>query len=180
MNKATIRSQLQSARKQLTPAEAEQHSQATIKHITASTFWADANHVAIYLPCGGEIDLRPLLDVSAKHFYLPSIKGQHMQFQRWHHKLAINPHRFGMQQPDFINELPPAKLDLCLMPLVGFDGSGNRLGMGGGFYDRYFEHNDHTTLAGVAHQCQQVDSLPVDSWDVKLHHIFTEQGHHEF
>ena len=180
MNKATIRSQLLSVRRQLSSAEIKQHSLATIKHITASPLWDSADHVAIYMPCGGEIDLLTLLDDTNKNFYLPTVKGQNMQFQRWHHKLPIFAHRFGMQQPEFIAELKPPRLDLCLMPLVGFDGDGNRLGMGGGFYDRYFEHNNQTTMAGVAHQCQQVDSLPVDSWDVKLHHIFTEQGHHEF
>ncbi len=79
-----------------------------------------------------------------------------------------------MMQSDFIDGLKRAHLDVCFLPLLGFDALGHRLGMGGGFYDRYFEHNSETLLIGVAHDCQQVDSLPVDDWDVKLHAIVTE------
>lgn len=180
MNKQALRAPLRQQRTQLNTDQIKRHSAQVVQHIIAAPVWQQAQHVAIYWPCHGEIDLTALLSNSDKQWYLPAIKGQAMQFQRHHPDLTLHPHRFGMRQPDFIDGLSPAPLELCLMPLLGFDDQGNRLGLGGGFYDRYFAHNMHTILAGVAHAFQQVAQLPTDSWDVKLQHIFTEQGHHEF
>ena len=63
------------------------------------------------------------------------------------------------------------------MPLVGFDNKGNRLGMGGGFYDRTLANLDRLSyrplLIGVAHDCQQADALPVMQWDIPLNAIVT-------
>ncbi|CCQ09874.1 5-formyltetrahydrofolate cyclo-ligase [Pseudoalteromonas luteoviolacea B = ATCC 29581] len=73
---------------------------------------------------------------------------------------------------------PIAQLDLLLMPLVAFDKQGNRMGMGGGYYDRtlasYYKQNWETPrLIGLAHDCQQVDELPTEVWDVPLQAILT-------
>lgn len=100
-----------------------------------------------------------------------------MQFHLYDEHLRIHQHKFGIKQPIYDDTLKQTELDLCLMPLLGFDLNGNRLGMGGGYYDRYFEDNQNTVLAGVAYRFQHIDKLFADSWDVKLHHIFTEQGH---
>jgi len=69
------------------------------------------------------------------------------------------------------------------MPLVGFDPAGNRLGMGKGFYDRCFAFRGRNPgssparrrpiLAGLAHDCQQVERIPAEEWDVRLDVIFT-------
>ncbi len=177
MNKQDIRSELVAKRKSLTTNEIKQNSQRVLDRIIHSDVWFNARHVGIYLPFNGEIDLSMLLDESTKDIYIPAIMGQSMQFHRHHANLIIRPHRYGILQPNFIPELEPAALDLCLTPLVGFDMNGNRLGMGGGYYDRYFAGNQQTILAGVAHQFQQVSQLPADPWDVKLQHIFTDQGH---
>ncbi|WP_223787910.1 5-formyltetrahydrofolate cyclo-ligase [Marinicella meishanensis] len=180
MNKQDIRAPLRQQRARLSTAQIQSNSAQVVQHIIESSLWQQALKVAIYWPCQGEIDLTALLTGSDKAIYLPAIQGQNMQFQRHHENLILHPHRYGMRQPAFIEGLTPAPLDLCLMPLLGFDEQGNRLGLGGGFYDRYFADQPPTTLAGVAHAFQQVAQLPTDAWDVKLQHIFTEQGHHEF
>ncbi len=181
MNKTTIRSQLLKQRKSLNPNQIVSLSEKIVKHITQSELYQQANHIALYLPFNGEVDLTALLQVEHKKHYLPSIQGEHMQFQRHTPELALKKHRYGISQAAFIESLQPAQLDLCLMPLLGFDISGNRLGMGGGFYDRYFEHigikNNHTHLAGIGYQLQQQQKLPVESWDVRINHLFTEQGY---
>ena len=87
--------------------------------------------------------------------------------------------RFGISEPA-LNSTAIRLLSqhhLLLMPLVGFDAQGNRLGMGGGFYDRTLANinalKNRPTLVGVAHDCQQVDELPVEPWDVPLDLIVT-------
>ena len=73
---------------------------------------------------------------------------------------------------------PLPELDFLLMPLVAFDEQGNRLGMGGGYYDRtlakhYAEKRAKPKLIGLAHDCQKVESLPIEAWDVPLQQILT-------
>jgi 5-formyltetrahydrofolate cyclo-ligase len=68
-----------------------------------------------------------------------------------------------------------------MLPLVGFDASGNRMGMGGGYYDRTFSFKSlkkglrGPTLIGLAHEIQRVEELPVESWDIPLTAIVTDQ-----
>ena len=66
-----------------------------------------------------------------------------------------------------------ADMKLVFMPLVGFDILGGRLGMGGGYYDKTFATRE-SLLVGLAHDCQKVDSLPIESWDVPLDAIATD------
>lgn len=80
----------------------------------------------------------------------------------------------------------PWGLDLIILPLVAFDLSGNRLGMGGGFYDRTlsFKHQrchwKGPKLIGIAHELQRVDLLPVNDWDIPLDAVITEQKLYQF
>lgn len=89
--------------------------------------------------------------------------------------------RFGIPEPRRSQRrLPPWLLQLVLMPLVGFDKRGGRLGMGGGFYDTTFAFKHQKmgarpTLIGLAHACQEVESLPLAHWDVPLNAIATDK-----
>jgi 5-formyltetrahydrofolate cyclo-ligase len=67
-----------------------------------------------------------------------------------------------------------------MSPLVGFDRSGNRLGQGGGFYDRAFAAFPSARRIGIAWSVQEVDMLPVDSWDEQLHSVITEHERIDF
>lgn len=181
MNKITIRKQLLQRRTSLSNKQSADLSAKIVNHIIGSALYQQAQHVALYLPFNGEVDISALLQLKHKQHYLPSIQGQLMQFQPFNSALSLIKHPYGFSQPAFIESLPAPELDLCLMPLVGFDMHGTRLGMGGGYYDRYFapkeNHTSHTQLAGVGYQLQQRDNLPIQNWDVKINHLFTEQGY---
>ena len=74
----------------------------------------------------------------------------------------------------------PSLLSLVLLPLVAFDAKGNRMGMGGGYYDRAFEFKQKTLsylprLIGLAHELQKKEQLPTESWDIPLFAIFTDK-----
>ena len=107
-----------------------------------------------------------------------------MVFQRIRAKQRLQKNRFGIDEPRR-NRKQQRKvwaLDLVLLPLVGFDRHGARLGMGGGFYDRSLAYralrkNWHKpTLLGLAHECQQVDRLAMASWDVPLQGTVTNKA----
>jgi 5-formyltetrahydrofolate cyclo-ligase len=107
-----------------------------------------------------------------------------MVFQRVMPNERLRPNRFGIAEPVFrpARQRPIWILDLVLMPLVGFDEHGGRLGMGGGFYDRSLAYRGRRkkghkpTLLGLAHECQKVDCLPLEAWDVSLQATVTDRG----
>jgi 5-formyltetrahydrofolate cyclo-ligase len=115
--------------------------------------------------------------------YLPVIhpfNGANLLFQRYEKNSPMRANRYGILEPKLncSQICPLPELDYVLMPLVAFDKFGNRLGMGGGFYDRtlarlYEQHWQQPQLIGLAHACQQVDELPIESWDVPLKTIIT-------
>ncbi len=151
-----------------------------------------ARHVALYLPENGEIDPTPLVDwlhQRGTRVYLPVLRPlveNRLWFVHWRPDTRMVLNRFKITEPDLrqsgerIRRLAPWALDVVLMPLVGFDEQGHRLGMGGGFYDRTLAfashpHGPRPTLIGVAHQCQQVERLPHQPWDVNLDMIVSDR-----
>ena len=103
-----------------------------------------------------------------------------LTFAPWRAGDPLVPNRFGIPEPDVdpASRLDPADLALVLLPLVGFDRSGARLGMGGGWYDRSFAFR-HTSpappwLVGVGFEAQRVDKIDVEAWDVRADAICTE------
>ena len=104
-----------------------------------------------------------------------------MDFQRVLPGEPLRRNRFGLAEPAprAARQRPAWTLDLILLPLVGFDARGGRIGMGGGFYDRSLAYRNRyknwhkPTIIGLAHACQQVDQLPLSSWDVRLDAVVT-------
>lgn len=137
----------------------------------------DARTVAVYLPIGSEIDTLPLIDrlmAQDLRIALPHVRGRRdtMRFLSWAPGDPLPEGPMGLRQPDAdASEVSP---DLILTPLLAFDAALNRLGYGAGHYDRAFAANMAARRVGVAWDAQQVDSLPVDSWDVPLHAVATE------
>ncbi len=107
-----------------------------------------------------------------------------LTFAPWRAGDPLVPNRFGIPEPDVdpASRLDPADLALVLLPLVGFDRSGARLGMGGGWYDRSFAFRQSRAappvLAGIGFACQEVPALAMESWDVRLDGVVTEHGWH--
>jgi 5-formyltetrahydrofolate cyclo-ligase len=135
--------------------------------------------IASYVPLGSEADPSPLARQAVEAgcvLALPHItsRAEPMRFLAWETEAALIAGPFGLSQPaaDAI-ELRP---DIILTPLVAFDAKLNRLGQGAGHYDRAFERFPDAWRIGVAWSVQQVESLPVEPWDVALHALVTEQG----
>ena len=141
-------------------------------------------HVAIYLTHEGEIDTAPLiaaLQTAGKTLYLPVLHPfapGFLIFQRYEPNTPMRKNRFGIAEPMLnCHEIKPvAELDSIFTPLVAFDLQGQRLGMGGGFYDRTLAQlpaNHRCAIIGLAHDCQLVDTVPIEPWDHPLSAILT-------
>jgi len=138
--------------------------------------------VAGYIAFQGEIDVSPALDsLRAKGIqtYVPMLNGETLQFAPWSADTPRTQNRFGIIEPCVPKSqwVDADDLDAVLVPLVAFDKHGNRLGMGGGFYDKTFSSRQTTTpppwLIGVAHSIQRVDKVFEENWDVKLDQIIS-------
>ena len=135
--------------------------------------------VSGFWPLGGEIDVRPLLYALAGRGHaivLPITppRGHMLRFGRWRPGDALVPGRFGTLEP-MGEELAP---DVLLVPLLAFDGCGNRLGYGGGYYDRTLAALPGRFAVGCAFAAQRVARVPTEPTDVPLNAVVTEQGVH--
>ncbi|BFO11703.1 hypothetical protein GGER_42130 [Serratia rubidaea] len=115
-----------------------------------------------------------------KRLYLPVLhpfSPGNLLFLHYHAGSVLRPNRFNILEPelDVRNVLPTSQLAVILAPLVAFDAQGQRLGMGGGFYDRTLQQWQHggPYPIGLAHDCQQVESIPSEHWDIPLPEIVT-------
>lgn len=149
-----------------------------------------SRHIACYWPNDGELDPLPLMQrawARNKICYLPvlnELPSQRLWFAPYREGDALVYNRYSIAEPNVqINKLVSARmLDLILTPLVAFDGQGNRLGMGGGFYDRTFaflnyRHHWHSPrLFGMAYDFQKVAHINPAPWDVPLRGIVTESA----
>ncbi|MGI3743976.1 MAG: 5-formyltetrahydrofolate cyclo-ligase [Janthinobacterium lividum] len=189
LSRPQLRRLLRHNRRALSPAEQRQAAKGLYRQLAQNPLFRRARHVSLYLPMDGEIDPRLLLRAAQKRgktTYLPVLSAwprTKMVFQRVRPGEKFKPNRFRIPEPR-INARRQRKiwtLDLVLMPLVGFDPEGGRLGMGGGFYDRSLAYLARRkawrkpVLLGLAHECQKVAKLAVASWDVPLAGTVTDK-----
>lgn len=184
--KRRIRADMRRRRRALTPRQQQQAARALHRLVVRSALFRFSRRIAFTLARDGEIDPMPLLQTAlqrGKACYLPVMNRlgkDHLSFRRWLPGQRLVKGAWGIPEPRLAKACAPRFLSLVLLPLVAFDASGNRLGMGKGFYDRSFAFKPRAqasrpTLVGLAHECQRVEQLEVASWDVPLGGIVTDQ-----
>jgi len=189
MNRAKLRSKLVRQRRALPPQLARQAGHAASALTWQLPLMQRARRIAAYLAINGEIDCAGLIRTAwnrGREVYLPVLQGEALFFRRYRRNTLLVPNRFGIPEPTGEPLLRAIALDVVIAPLVAFDQVGNRLGMGGGFYDRTFSFLRyrkswrHPRLLGFAYQMQRVDNLPAQSWDVPLDAVVTESSKYDF
>ena len=176
-----LRQQIRKTRANLTALQQQQAEDSITQQALALIEAQNAQHIALYVSFDGEISTEKLIKTlwaQDKHVYLPVLhpfNPNHLLFLRYLPDTPMLKNKFGIWEPklNVQNVLPLDELDILFTPLVAFDKQGNRLGMGGGFYDRTLQHWQKSPFipVGLAHQCQQVEQLPTEVWDVPLHQI---------
>ncbi|WP_353242994.1 5-formyltetrahydrofolate cyclo-ligase [Providencia sp.] len=178
-----IRQTIRQARRQLTPEQQKIAAERAKLNALQHPKIAQAKNIALFLSFDGEINTQPLIDAlwqQNKQVYLPVLhpfSAHHLLFLHYRPDTQLVKNRFNIAEPplDVRDVLPPEQLDVMLIPLVAFDSQGQRLGMGGGFYDRTLANWQQSGFypIGLAHDCQQVEQLPVAHWDIPLPEIIT-------
>ncbi|HKJ08574.1 MAG TPA: 5-formyltetrahydrofolate cyclo-ligase [Gammaproteobacteria bacterium] len=189
-SRTDLRRRMRRQRRALTPSQRIEAAWRMADHLAASALFRNSRRIAAYLPADGEMDPEPLMERAwelGKTVYLPVL----VPFG--HNRLWFAPYRpgdrlmsncYGIDEPRIVHRgrISATALDLVLAPLVAFDARGNRLGMGGGYYDRSFgflrrrRHWQKPRLVGLAYDFQQVEALPAQPWDVPLTAVATDVG----
>jgi 5-formyltetrahydrofolate cyclo-ligase len=186
--KSELRREMRARRRSLDAPAQHRAAVNLARRLERLNVFGPCRRVAFYIASDGEIDPGPAMRLAADAgttCLVPVIPGKgrrRLRFARWCDGTPMNPNRFGIPEPDVCptSLLTALHLDLILMPLVAFDLSGNRLGMGGGFYDstlamragcRFFRR---PSIIGLAHECQRLDRLETEPWDVPVDRIVTD------
>jgi len=165
-------------------------SRRTCARIAALSSFQTANIVAGFLAFDGEADPAELMAQAidqGKQVYVPTIinKGEPLMFVPWSENCALEENRYGILEPVAPKSewIAAGQLDFVITPLVAFNESCDRIGVGGGFYDRSFSflnrsnnksEESNVRLVGFAFELQKVDSIETNDWDVPLSAVATE------
>ncbi len=186
MTARTLRQTIRQQRRALSFSESVTCAEQLAQHAARHPLLLRSTRIAAYLATDGEIDPMPLLETlwsAGKQVYLPVLvpfSRQKLWFARFNPGDMLACNRFGIPEPVRRCLIKPCALDLVLTPLVAFDVSGHRVGMGGGFYDRTFaflqqrQYWKKPGLLGLAYEFQKQDRIKPNNWDVSLDAIATE------
>jgi 5-formyltetrahydrofolate cyclo-ligase len=182
-----LRKKIRQQRRQLADHIQQQHALSIAALICKQPAFRNARRIAFYLAEDGEIDPYFIIRKAwqfKKQVFLPVLPptGKSLFFAPYTPDSVMAPNRFGIAEPQIHPRhwIRARQLNLILLPLVAFDTRGNRLGMGGGYYDRSLAFINHRKqwhspqLIGLAHELQKVPDLNCASWDVPLNMIATE------
>ena len=185
-DRAQLRQHLKRLRRGVPQAQRRAAARAVAQHARRSFNLRPGLRLALYSPLPDELDTAPLVQLALRHrcrIYLPRItdrRARRMQFIEAGGAMRRN--HLGILEPLRARSLPVRCLDLVFVPLVGFDATGMRLGMGAGYYDRAFAFLRqrtrwfHPRLIGLAYSLQQVAHIEGAPHDVRLHGVITEKG----
>lgn len=188
----SLRRRVIERRSALADADLQRAAEAMAAALTASPEFQNAQRLSGYWPVGGEMDVRPVIDAAlaqGKRVHLPILAPPEraetgLLFAPYTHDTPMVRDRYGIPEPDVAADalIDAADLDLAVVPLVLFDDTGQRVGMGGGYYDRAFGFTqdvamrERPILVGAAHEFQRGESIEPEPWDVAMDLIVTDAG----
>ncbi|MFC4728010.1 5-formyltetrahydrofolate cyclo-ligase [Coralloluteibacterium thermophilus] len=179
-----LRRRLRSARAALPALARIEAAQAVAERLQAHPALQQPGYVAGYWAVAGELPLHAVLGLlpAGAVYCLPRLHPEgRLVFAPWRFGDSVTPNRFGIPEPDLelASCLEATELHAVLVPLVGFDRRGNRLGTGGGWYDRTFAFRQESGappwLVGVGFAEQEIAAVPAEAWDVRLDAVVTER-----
>lgn len=179
MTKPEIRRKAIQLRDEMNPSERSAYSQTICEALSDEENFLDARAIHTYMPVGSEVDIRPVLSVAwslGKEVGMMVVDGDggHSQYAITEGTdFTRGPH--GILQPVGATPFDMEKCDLVLVPVVAADAGCNRIGYGKGYYDQFLTQYPRPTT-GLAFEVQIFDSLPVDSKDVRLDVVITEEN----
>lgn len=191
MNSAAIRDTIKTRRDALSFADVADASIEISRCLWKLPALSRARRIACYFPVGREVDCRFFISSAwerGRTILLPVLSGLELKFSIYDSETVFLRNRHDIPEPIVkkTHLVKPREIDIVLAPLVAFDTKGNRIGMGGGYYDRSFRYaNGHDawrrpTIVGLAYEFQKVPKIKARSWDIPLQFAVTEKNLYRF
>ena len=173
-------------RRAMSVAERFNASAKICNRFVASREFRSARRIACYLPMRDEVDPRAIIARAwraNKRVFLPvTLPDGEMFFREMGPDSTLVKNSMSIWEPTDGEIIDPKHLQLVVTPTVAFDEEKHRIGMGGGYYDRCFEYLRRrktwlpTKLVGIAFECQKVEKITPNAWDIPLYRIITEKN----
>ena len=175
-DKRIIRQEVRRRIKLLSDEERISQSYAVFAAIEATVLFRDVDCVALFVAMWDEVPTLEVLErwrKMGKRVVIPRVEGDIMRYYDYHPD-RMTEGAFGILEPVGDVEVAPETIDLMIVPARAFTPQGDRLGRGGGFYDKYMSLEGFRAVKyGVAFSCQIFDTLPVDPHDIPVDEVFT-------
>ena len=153
--------------------------EAFITKLISLNYFKSKKHIGIYWPLAGEVDLRALKNSFKLTFALPCCNQKgHIEYRKWT-KSQLKKDFYGIPAPLNESLVNPKEFALILVPALAIDQNGNRLGYGGGCFDRLRENKHWLTIPTfvvLPKACISTSILPFDPWDIPYKGWITENG----
>ena len=177
--KKELRKEILEKRKAMTSKEVEDRSRRICSRVRETDLYAKATDICIYMPIRNEVDVTLLAGparTDGKNIWIPKVIGEEMIFNAYDEDRLEVSESFGILESTSDIVLDPGETTLIIMPGAVFDRAGNRIGYGGGFYDRYLEKYPDCMTIAVCYDIQIVESIPAEKHDIRPQIIVTESG----
>ena len=183
-SQSVIRAAAKARRAQLTSSQRQEASTKIAEKLFGTTIFRSSSNIACYVSLDAEVSTRSIIErawqqkkrvfapIAEKHFIL--------RFRQFDNERDLFTNNIGLREPIHGRPARSDEFDLVIVPLVAFDSHRNRIGMGGGYYDRTFSflannaENTKPALIGLAFDCQRVEKIHANPWDIPLCQVFTE------
>ncbi|MFO8077239.1 MAG: 5-formyltetrahydrofolate cyclo-ligase [Thermoplasmatota archaeon] len=182
MEKTKLRQKLIRLRKQKEKQEILYHSQNIIKKLMDLSVFQQAEQILCYVSYNNEVHthqlIQKMLKMKNKTVIVPisDTKTHTLQISKLQRFTDLKPGAYGILEPkkEKQNLIPLETIDAIIVPGVGFDHKGNRIGQGGSYYDWLLRHSNATTIA-LAFEFQIIPIIPTDAHDQSVDYIITEK-----
>ena len=185
MKKPDLRKRAESIRNGISVKEKERLDREILEHLQSWKTYRSSTHLFCYVSFRSEVDTIPIIETSlrmGKTVAVPRINmdtGEMKALVIENTGPSLEPGAYGILEPaEGCVELDYRKLDLIIAPGLAFTSRGERLGYGGGFYDRFMERHIHATACALSYDCLMLDQIPVKGHDIPVDYVITESGVH--
>ena len=175
--KKELRRGILAQRKALSEEEAKARSAVICARLSGSDLYREAEDICIYMPINREVDVTLLIrpaQEDGKRIWIPKVTGDEMIFNAYEEDLLAESEGFHILESSSETVLEPDGRTLVIMPGSVFDLNGNRIGYGGGYYDKYLERHPECRTAAVCYDFQIVERIPAEAHDIRPEYIFGE------
>jgi len=179
-----LRAKALRARREMRHDVREKSSAIICERVIRSHVFSSSHCIACYMPMHDEVDTLDIIERAwraNKRIFVPVLrKRREMLFREIHPESPLERDSFGLWEPTTGEFISPRELDLVITPTVAFDEKNNRIGLGSGYFDRCFSFLRHRKywfrpkLVGVAFECQKVEEISPNPWDIRLYRVISD------